>query len=122
MKSTKNVGISFEFKPRKRISLIDFQFETNIDQKFLNISVFVNKYRNCSENPSKGGFNDFICEAISPEHYKNETNDLPSSFSAIIQSNKKFLFKIKSVEVYKFIDSCGRPDIPLHARETFYGT
>ena len=123
MYSINKLNINIEFKPRKRLSVVVFDFETDIDKQLLNISIFVNKYRNCFENPlyeERGKYwaNEFICEAISPEHYKNETNDLPSSITAIIQSDNNFKFELKSVEVYQFIESCGTPDIPLHARQT----
>ena len=124
MYSINKLNINIEFKPRKRLSVVVFDFETDIDKQLLNISIFVNKYRNCFENPlyeemGKYWANQFICEAISLEHYRNETNNLPSSITAIIQSDNNFQFKLKSVEVYRFIESCGRPDFPLHASQAY---
>ena len=92
---TNKLNISLEFKPRKRISFLVFNFTTDISKKLLNISIFVNKYRNCFVNPLYVNYlleNDhiqFICQAISLEHHKNEINDLPSSIIAIIKSNDK---------------------------------
>ena len=50
LKSTNNIKIGFEFKPRKRISFIAFDYEADIVKDLLNISIFVNKFRNCIEN------------------------------------------------------------------------
>ena len=73
LKSTNKLKIIVEFEPTKPISFVELTFKEYNHDQLLNISISLNKYRNCFSNLLSSQINnskEFICEAISPVHYR----------------------------------------------------
>jgi hypothetical protein len=107
------------YSPPQRISIIDLEFYciSRIDE--LDIKLSISPYRNCAivnKKPQSNKFYKwtFICELESFEDYKNETN-FPTTIKFSFKSEKIFYLEICRIQVHRFQDSCGAPDIPLHA-------
>ncbi len=107
------------YSPPQRIPIIDLEFYCTPGIDELNVKLSISPYRNCAIVNKKTQSNKlykwtFVCELESFEDYKNETI-FPTIMKFSFKSEKIFYLEICRIQVHRFQDSCGAPDIPLHA-------
>ncbi len=116
---TRNLVFQISYSPPKRISfieiLINFTFFENATINELEVNLSNSPYRNCvfdthSVYPKNLHSWTFICKFKSWEEAI-----IPRSIEASFKSRKIFQLAICEIFVLCFHDSCGVPEVPLHA-------
>ena len=113
-----------KYSPKARLSYVEMDLQILSEQlpTTLKVSLHINDYRNCVQSSQKRSqINSvielkFICEAKTDVDFDIEGKDLPNSLRFSFESQTQFMSRVIRLSVFRFINGCGSPDIPLNAR------